>query len=429
MKTDHIQYVYLLITTYNNLYATSFLQGAHSNTAIRKHYYDTNTLQKAKSLLSVQQQQLRVGVGLQPASLSHTGTVSSRSTTRLYGFLDRFGNNSNNEGDDDREEEEEEADEVDGQGEHERVFSSSELETARKSFEDMFTMPNDNQKKKKKKNKNTQPSSSYGIMDNDGSNIDNIDISGSSSSSSKDKEQRDTITKTRDITKIGNSIPQSPLTAIARERRLKEITLLSTLTQSDDAVSELWALWIAEKGPAAATLLLRAEQLMSVESYDEAESLLWTLVHQYGVHWAEPVNRLATLKYMQGRLEESKKLCEMVLQVKPWHFGALSGIVLVCTAMNDATGARLWAARRLPPLIPEYTSGDRRTTWITQALDDATESLNVASKVGRSAVIGEIETEFRAFRAQMQHLNMEDDGTNTNTGDDTSSSEDLDAWQ
>lgn len=387
-----IQQIILLIIAHNNSFASSFLQQvAYSNTAIRSHCYD-----RTRSLVDL--------------TVPHY-SQSSSSTTRLYGFFDQFGNKNENNKDDNDDEEGEEKKELE--------ISSTDLETARKAFEEMFTiLPNDNHKKKKKKNdanNNTQNPSLYGMMNN-------IDES-SSISTNKDKEQRDTITKTRDITKIANSVPQTPLTAITRERRLKEITLLSTLTQSDDAVNELWALWIAERGPAATTSLLRAEQLMSVESYDEAESLLWSLIHQYGIHWAEPVNRLATLKYMQGSLDESKRLCEMTLQVKPWHFGALSGIVLVCTAMNDATGARLWAERRLPPLVPEYTSGNRRMAWIDRALDEAKESLNIASKVGRAG-IGEIETEFRAFRAQMQHLIIEDDSSPSSLASD-----DLDAWQ
>jgi len=119
--------------------------------------------------------------------------------------------------------------------------------------------------------------------------------------------------------------------------------------------------------------------------------------------------------------------------VKPWHFGALSGIVLVCTALNDATGARLWAERRLPPLIPEHTSGDRRVKWITRALNDAAGNLDKASKVGRGKEIGKEETEFRTFRAKMQKMAVEEenrrsksnDGGEKNQKDDT----DLDAWQ
>merc|ERR1711862_437661 len=69
---------------------------------------------------------------------------------------------------------------------------------------------------------------------------------------------------------------------------------------------------------------------------------------------------MGTLLYQQGRLHESKVVCENVLSVKPWHFGALSGIVLVCAGLNDKVNADIWASRRLPPLnVPE-----RRSDWV-----------------------------------------------------------------
>jgi hypothetical protein len=90
------------------------------------------------------------------------------------------------------------------------------------------------------------------------------------------------------------------------------------------------------------------------------------------------MNKLATLYYMTGQHQKSKELCLLVLQVKPWHFGALSGIVLVCTAMKDVTGARFWADRRLPPMVPIHTSGDRRSQWVQRAVQDAKERLDRA---------------------------------------------------
>jgi len=306
------------------------------------------------------------------------------------------------------------------------------VELARQRFEEMMSMPNDNQEpqdKKQQSNNNSYPS----IHSSSGS-------SSSSDNFPKDAEERNIIA-TRTINKavLSNRNSPPPLTAILRERRLKEIQLLSTLSKSDDAINELWALWIAERGPTAASSLLHAEELMSVESWREAEELLLGLIDQYGIHWAEPVNRLATLYYMQGRVEESKALCELVLETKPWHFGALSGIVLVCTAMNDAVGARMWAARRLPPLIregaasfggaegPSASGGERRMTWTQRAVDDATESLRRASLVGRRKSIGVEEVEFRTFRAKLE---KDVQGLGEVNGNDTSSpSSSDDAWQ
>ena len=167
-----------------------------------------------------------------------------------------------------------------------------------------------------------------------------------------------------------------PLTSIARERREAEISLLSSLSSDDAALSDLWSLWFSERGPDAAGELLRAEELASRGSdyWDEAEGMLRDIIEEHGVHWAEPVNRLATLLYQRGRLQEARALCEYVLAVKPWHFGALSGIVMVCVGMEDAQAARLWADRRLPPLQP-IGDNARRYDWAARASGEAGKSL------------------------------------------------------
>jgi hypothetical protein len=271
--------------------------------------------------------------------------------------------------------------------------SSESLERARQLFEQMMAMPNDNKETNEKE----------------------------IASASPDADERYILaTKTINKAVLSNRHSPPPLTAILRERRLKEIQLLGTLAHSDEAVNELWALWIAERGPASASNILHVEQLMSVESWNDAEVLLLSLIEEHGLHWAEPVNRLATLYYMLGRYQESKALCEIVLDTKPWHFGALSGIVLVCTAMNDASGARLWADQRLPP------PGDRRTAWTQRAIENAKESLRQASLVGRSREIGQEEIMFRQFRAQLENNLRGDFGEDGDGGSDGEAS--FDAW-
>jgi len=167
------------------------------------------------------------------------------------------------------------------------------------------------------------------------------------------------------------------MTAVARERRLREAALLKALESSDVAVPELWGLWFAEKGPGPAAELLDAEEIASKGPlyWDEAEIRLWNLIQTHGIYWSEPVNRLATLMYLQGRLEESKKLCELVLAVKPWHFGAISGVVMIYAALGDTVNARIWADRRLPPIEPAE-SNHQRVIWVQRALTEATDTMN-----------------------------------------------------
>merc|ERR1719203_315785 len=55
-------------------------------------------------------------------------------------------------------------------------------------------------------------------------------------------------------------------------------------------------------------------------------------------NWVEPANRLATLYFIMGRFGESKKWCERILKARPWHVGALSGVVMVCMKLGDKEG-------------------------------------------------------------------------------------------
>ena len=191
-------------------------------------------------------------------------------------------------------------------------------------------------------------------------------------------------------TELLHEQPPPTLTDEQRKHLAKEIELLSGLYQSDneEALTNLWTHWFAERGPGPASQLLHAEQLANVE-FDidgkptliyqrEAEELFRDLIEEHGIYWAEPVNRLATLLYRQGRYRESKACCQLVLAVKPWHFGALSGMVMVCTEMRDVMNARIWADRRLPPVQPTIVKGEgneRRKNWIRRAVRDATNIL------------------------------------------------------
>jgi len=251
--------------------------------------------------------------------------------------------------------------------------------------------------------------------------------------------------------------PPPPFTTILRERRINELEILNSLSSSDQAITDLWSLWFTERGTEAATLLLRAEELSSravgasgsgsgsspssggsgsagsgEEVAQEAESLLWDLIEEHGVHWVEPVNRLATLMYMRGRLEESKALCEVVLSVKPWHIGALSGIVMVCISMNDVGCAREWAEKRLPPMLLDGGANDsggdvicsRRMAWVTRACRDAKYQLDSVEKQGRTA-IGKQEAEFRCMRTRLQKM----DEANANCEIRLAGGKDDDIWQ
>ena len=97
----------------------------------------------------------------------------------------------------------------------------------------------------------------------------------------------------------------------------------------------------------------------------------------------------------------------MVLAVKPWHFGALSGLVMVYAALHDVESARQFAARRLPVYAPTG-SNRRRLAWVQKAVADAQDSLLRAESRLK-----------KVFGARDEHTR--------NSG--MQSSDDVDSWQ
>ena len=102
---------------------------------------------------------------------------------------------------------------------------------------------------------------------------------------------------------------------------------------------------------------------------ERAEAALLELMERYP-DWAEPINRLATLRYLQGRPAEAVDLCLKVLRMKPWHFGALSGIVMCYAQQGMEREAYAWAAKALPPL-----GSPERAAWLERQLATMDERL------------------------------------------------------
>lgn len=186
---------------------------------------------------------------------------------------------------------------------------------------------------------------------------------------------------------IADLIPkQPPLTAAERDRRLTEIALLEQLTDSDEALEHLWELWFSERGASAKSRLEQADQALARGQTLAAEKMLRDMIVEYGVYWVEPLNRLATLLYMDGRLQASHQLCLVVLHLRPYHFGALSGIVAVSIGLGKREEARSWAEKRLPSRVastsfPPFAENNgpvnpRRTEWVQKAVRQAQEALS-----------------------------------------------------
>ena len=186
--------------------------------------------------------------------------------------------------------------------------------------------------------------------------------------------------------RIPDLIPKPPpLTSAERDRRMAEIELLQALEDSDDTLQDLWDLWFSARGKTAKERLEQADEFMANGNILAAEKMLKQMIREYGVYWVEPLNRLATLLYLDGRLEESFQLCLVVLHLQPHHFGALSGIVAVCIGLGKREEARRWADKRLPtrvasssfpPFAQDGPTNPRRKEWVVRAVKQAQEAIS-----------------------------------------------------
>jgi hypothetical protein len=186
--------------------------------------------------------------------------------------------------------------------------------------------------------------------------------------------------------------PLPPLSTIERDRREAEIMLLEKLAADEDAMKELWNLWYSERGGLALARLQQADQLMGdPTSWKDCETSLLQLIDEFSIYFVEPVNRLATLYYLQGKYQEAYQLCRLVLlKLKPWHVGALAGMVQVCINLGDRDEARYWATKRLPNAVagssfPPFDASNgpenpRRAEWVQEMVNAATQMLEQAEQ-------------------------------------------------
>lgn len=100
------------------------------------------------------------------------------------------------------------------------------------------------------------------------------------------------------------------------------------------ATAGIWECWLNEEGPEARTAIDQAIQLMGRGNFVDAERAFICLSRQYP-GWAEPINKHATILYLRGRPKRSIDLCELVVEMKPRHFGAWHGMALCAVKLHQ----------------------------------------------------------------------------------------------
>jgi tetratricopeptide (TPR) repeat protein len=115
--------------------------------------------------------------------------------------------------------------------------------------------------------------------------------------------------------------------------------LLENLKNSDpqvheQATHELWEIWFWQKGLDGLKRLQRSQDLLDAGEFEAAKSILNDLIERQP-DFAEAWNRRAVLHYTQQNFEQARKDCEAVLNLVPFHFGALHGLGLCYASLGN----------------------------------------------------------------------------------------------
>ncbi len=100
----------------------------------------------------------------------------------------------------------------------------------------------------------------------------------------------------------------------------------------------IWQIWLEPGDPAAGSLMKLALDAQQRGDLFGAFALYDAIVN-LRPDYAEGWNRRATVLYLLGRYEDSRKDAERTVALEPRHFGALSGLGLIAAAKNDDDAA------------------------------------------------------------------------------------------
>ena len=100
----------------------------------------------------------------------------------------------------------------------------------------------------------------------------------------------------------------------------------------------IWGVWLESDSATVSLLMQRGVEAMNERRFDTALEAFTSIVEQ-APEFAEGWNKRATLFYLMGRFRESLADVEKALDLEPRHFGALSGLGLIYSQLENEEGA------------------------------------------------------------------------------------------
>ena len=134
----------------------------------------------------------------------------------------------------------------------------------------------------------------------------------------------------------------APASADQNDPRLEPlfVTLQSAsdLNEVGAAEQAIWGIWMESGDDDVDQLLNQGSIQMSFRSYGAALGY-FNKVIELRPDFAEGWNKRATVYYLMGEYTKSIEDCRKVLALEPRHFGALSGLGLIYTQLDDDANA------------------------------------------------------------------------------------------
>ena len=131
---------------------------------------------------------------------------------------------------------------------------------------------------------------------------------------------------------IGKSSVQSAASLLDQLKSAKDATAAHELE------TKIWQAWTTSGNADIDKLMQQASILMQIQQFDNALSILDTIVAK-APDFAEGWNKRATLLYVMHDYDRSMSDIQKVLTLEPRHFGAIAGIGLIRLAKGDPAGA------------------------------------------------------------------------------------------
>lgn len=136
-----------------------------------------------------------------------------------------------------------------------------------------------------------------------------------------------------------------PALALADQNDERLDALFLQLKEAETAVdaypieADIWAIWHEHADAQVQSLLLQGIAQMNADNLRAALATFDRVVAQ-APDFAEGWNKRATVHYLLGNQKASEADIEATLALEPFHFGALSGLGLVCLAQGEYFRAR-----------------------------------------------------------------------------------------